>query len=174
MTNGDGVVEGVEEFAVILSSVSPDIEGRIKISTVSTASVTIEDNDKVDIGFAPIDYRVFEGSGSVTLTVAVLSGDIAEGLSVTVVLMTVDGTADNGDYASLMETLRFSSDVTTLTVSVSISADTVVEGAEEFGVRLSGESVSESMSVTTVRIRDDDSGELRWRLLTIRYPREKM
>ena len=159
MTDDDGVVEGIEEFAVTLSSVSPDIEGRIKISTVSTASVTIEDNDKVDIGFAPIEYRVFEGSGSVTLTVAVLSGDIAEGLSVAVVLMTVDGTADNGDYTSLMETLRFSSDVTTLTVSVSISADTVVEGAEEFGVMLSGESVSESMSVATVRIRDDDRGE---------------
>ena len=50
--------------------------------------------------------------------------------------------------------------MTTLTVSVSISADTVVEGAEGFGVMLSGESVSESMSVATVTIRDDDRGEI--------------
>ena len=146
-----------------LSSVSPDIEGRIRISTVSTASVTIGDNDKVDIGFAPIDYRVFEGSGSVTLTVAVLSGDIAEGLSVAVVLMTVDGTADNGDYASLMETLVFDSNVTVRTVDVSISGGDVVEGLERFVATLSSTSSDAVLSVSraTVTIEDDDRGELR-------------
>ena len=63
------------------------------------------------------------------------------------------------DYSDLTRTLMFSSDMRTQTLEVMITDDSVVEGHEEFDVRLSGESVSESMSVATVTIRDDDRGE---------------
>ena len=45
------------------------------------------------IGFSPTVSSVDEDAGSVELTVLVLSGTIADGESVTVVVMTVDGSA---------------------------------------------------------------------------------
>ena len=73
-TNDDSAVENAEEFEVTLTGVSPDLGGRITISgTMDSASVTIDANDAesevVEIGFSPVNYRVPERAGSVTLTV---------------------------------------------------------------------------------------------------------
>ncbi len=163
-TADDSVVEGSERFTVTLSSVSPDIEDGITISdSMSTASVTIRDNDvtpPVEIGFLPTVYSVEEDAGNVELTVSVLSGSIEAGESVTVVVMTVDGSAGSEDYNELTQTLVFSSIMTEATVTVVIVDDAVVEGVETFDVMLSGEGVSASMNVATVTITDGDSGEI--------------
>ena len=166
MTNDDELREGDERFTLSLTEVLPSIEGRISISTVSTASVTIEANDEdgsiVEIGFLPTDYRVLESAGIVTLTVSVLSGNILTG-SVTVLVTTSDGSAVAGeDYTSVSESLVFDSVVTVRTVAVLLSRDGVVERLEDFVSVLSSTSSDALLSSTraTVTIGDEDRGEI--------------
>ena len=178
MTFNDSVVEGMEEFTVTLSSVSPDLGGRITIPDMTdSTSVTIQDDDRtvidflpvlprvlrprlidpnptVEIGFEELSYIVSEG-GSVILSVSVLSGSIAEGENVEVSVRTMDGSAvAPGDYSGLTETLMFSSDVTTLSFTVPIVDDDVFERDQAFSVKLSGDSVSSVANVATVTIND--------------------
>ena len=163
MTLDDSVLESMETFTVTLTSVSPDLSGRITISaTEDSASVTILDNDVVEIGFEQLSYSVLEDAGSVTLNVLVLSGEIEDGSSVTVVGITLDGTAvAPGDYTAVIGTLTFTSSMTEATVRVDITDDAVVEGAETFILELSSTSdVVISTSRAVVTIEDDDSGEI--------------
>ncbi len=149
----DVIAEGEENFIVSLSS------NRVS-SGSSVATVTIRDDDAVDveIGFSPTDYDVSEGAGIVELTVSVLSGDIESGVSLAVVVMTVDGSAFAGeDYSELTETLVFTSIMTEATVNVMIVNDGLAEGEETFEVELSSERVSSGSSVATVTISDDDA-----------------
>ena len=155
----DTVIEGDEVFEVKLSG--------DRVSSVSSvATVTIMDNDEVapvTIGFSPTVYSVDEDAGSVELTVLVLSGTIADGESVTVVVMTVDGSAVAGeDYTELTDTLTFDADTLTLTVTVMIEDDMLLELDQNFFVELSGNRVSDSASVARVTILDNDvdAGEL--------------
>ena len=159
-TNDDIVLENAEEFTVSLINALPSIDGRITISsTRSSVTATITDNDTIDIGFEDLRYDVREDVGSVTLTVSVLSGEIGEGVVVTVDVRSINGRAVGGaDYTSVRESLTFSSEVISRTLSVSILEDGVVEGTEEFELRLSGESVSSAAATAEVSIRDIDDG----------------
>ena len=159
-TNDDIVLENAEEFTVSLIDALPSIDGRITISsTRSSVTATITDNDTIDIGFEDLRYDVREDVGSVTLTVSVLSGEIGEGVVVTVDVRSINGRAVAGaDYTSVRESLTFSSEVISRTLSVSILEDGVVEGTEEFELRLSGESVSSAAATAEVSIRDIDDG----------------
>ncbi len=155
----DTVVEGDEVFEVKLSG--------DRVSSVSSvATVTIMDNDEVTpvtIGFSPTVYSVDEDAGSVELTVLVLSGTIADGESVTVVVMTVDGIAVvDEDYTELTDTLTFDADTLMVTVTVMIEDDMLLELDQNFFVELSGNRVSDSASVARVTILDNDvdAGEL--------------
>ena len=163
-TSDDDVVEGLEEFDLTLTDVVPNIDGRITISaTMSTASVTITDNDApvpdipVEIGFEELSYRVSEGAGIVTL-VAVLSGAISSSENVSVVVTTMDGTAVAiEDYGQLGGTLlTFTADMPTRAVSVLIEDDLLLELDQYFFVELSGERVSSDASVARVTITDND------------------
>ena len=113
-TNDDMVLENAEEFTVSLIEALPSIEGRITISsTRSSVTATITDNDTADIGFEALRYDVREDVGSVTLTVSVLSGEIGEGVFVTVDVRSIDGSAVAGaDYTSVRESLTFTSSMT--------------------------------------------------------------
>ena len=150
----DTIAEGEENFVVSLS-------GDRVSSGSSVATVTILDNDAVEIVFDPTDYRVSEEAGSVTLTVSVLSGTIEDGVNVEVTVTTGDGSAVAGeDYTELTQTLTFTTDVTELPVSVAILEDTIAEGEENFVVSLSGDRVSSGSSVATVTILDNDAVEI--------------
>ncbi len=77
-TNDDNVVEGMEEFVVTLSSVSPTIDGRITISdTISTASVTITDSDTGTIVISPRGFRAL--SAGFEHTCGIIEGGIDDG-----------------------------------------------------------------------------------------------
>ena len=146
----DGILEETETFRVELS-------GESVLVTASVATVTILDDD-VEIGFEQLSYEVSEGADSVTLNVLILSGELGEGSSVTVVVMTMDESAIAGeDYTTVSNELTFTSDVTDLTVTVPILPDDVLEGNETFRVELSGESVVATASVATVMIVDEDT-----------------
>ena len=53
-------------------------------------------NSVVTIGFSPATYSVDEDAGSVSVTVGVLSGTLARGVSVVMVTSLNDGTATGG------------------------------------------------------------------------------
>ena len=154
-TDDDSLVEGMEEFTVRLTGVSPDIEDRVTISdTMSTASATISDND-AGVGFEPLLYRVSEAAVSVTLFV-VLSGEIAFGENVIVNVRTVDGTAISVIKITKVEMNFWRSPTGSrrVPVSVNIINDSLVEGDEYFVVTLSGALVSVAASSAT----SDDIG----------------
>ena len=159
-TNDDMALENAEEFTVSVIEALPRIDGRITISsTRSSVTATITDNDTADIGFEALSYEVSEDEGSVTLTVSVLSGEIGEGVVVTVDVRSIDGSAVAGaDYTSVRESLTFTSSVTEATVTVVITDDAIVEGNEEFSLVLSGESISSAATTAEVLVRDNDDG----------------
>lgn len=82
------------------------------------------------------DVTVDEGAGTATFTVT-LSAAAAGTVSVN--YATADDSAQAGsDYAAAAGTLTFAPGVTTQSITVAITDDTVVEGPEQFAVTLSG------------------------------------
>src|SRR2546423_5576548 len=73
---------------------------------------------------------------------------------------TGEGSANNGDYTGkLNETLSFSSNQTSATVTVSITNDSVVESNETFGLlvqRNSSDPATTFLAKSTFTIADDD------------------
>jgi aryl-phospho-beta-D-glucosidase BglC (GH1 family) len=133
---GDTIAEPNETFFVRLSnptgaSVS-DGEGMgtvVDDDTVPPPSVTIQDV-RVDEGQ--------EGQGGTRVAAFTVSLSRASDQAVTVSYATVDGTARaGGDYTAVAGALTFAPGVTSLTVSVPILGDTLVEGDETFRVLLS-------------------------------------
>ena len=160
-TQDDTLFENSEEFSVIILGASPDMANRITISsTASMAAVTISDNDSLTVGFVQQDYRVSEDEGSVMLTISVLSGELAAGVSVTVGVNSMDGSATAvRDYIGLTDTvLTVTSEARTQTLSVVINDDVLEEGLEDFTVYLTTlrEDVMVSASKAVVRIEDND------------------
>ncbi len=152
--NDDALFESLEEFTVHLTTLLDD-----EILLVSTAVVTIEDDDVLTMGFVRPYYRVSEDVGSVTLTVSVLSGSIAEGESVTVSVNTMDGSATAGrDYTGIDRVFTFTSEATTRTLSVDINDDALLEGLEVFAIHLTTirENVAVSVSRALVTVEDED------------------
>ena len=124
---------------------------------LSSAEVTIVNDDTVEFGFESATYSVSEGSGTVELTVEVISGVLAQ--SVTLSYATVDGSAVVGtDYRSEMPTLTLLAGSTSVTFTIDIFDDVSPESDETFTVVLSSASVGVSFNPTSaiVTITDDD------------------
>ena len=177
-TNDDSVVEGMETFSVILSSsVSPNIDdGRITIlDTMRAASVTINDNDidetgRVELSLSAPPSIVSEGvpeGGSVTFTVLLENG-VTVGEEITVewgVLCSSDITPDDFDFVGEdcpSGTLMIPADTAFAEFTVSVRADMVAEGDENFEVRLRNPrsdnfTVFVVDSLERIRILDNDN-----------------
>ncbi len=94
--NDDELLEGLEEFTVHLTTLREDV-----MIPASTAVVTILDDDVLTVGFVQPIYSVPEDGGSVTLTVSVVSGQLATGQSVIVRASGESGSATAGsDYTA--------------------------------------------------------------------------
>ena len=151
----DDLFENAETFTVVLSGAPAGVT-----LTPGTATVTITDTnapDVVEIGFDPVIYTVDEESGTVRLTVKVLSGDL--GGDVTVSYETMDGSATAGeDYTTVQSTLTLSAGDTSATIVVNITDDALFENAEMFTVVLSGApaGVMLTSGTATVTIENDD------------------
>ena len=148
----DALFENDERFSVSLSGAPV----RVALN-LSSAEVTIVNDDTVEFGFESATYSVSEGSGTVELTVEVISGVLAQ--SVTLSYATVDGSAVVGtDYRSEMDTLTLLAGSTSVTFTIDIFDDGSPESDETFTVVLSGASVGVSFNPTSaiVTITDDD------------------
>jgi hypothetical protein len=158
LTN-DNVYEAVEQATVNLSNASG--------ATISDAQglLTITDDDAAPI-IAIGDVTVSEATGLATFTVT-LTGPTA--LAISVDYTTADGTAvsvsggpGTPDYTAATGTLTFapsSGGTQTLTVSVPVNNDSVLEATEQFAVNLSnptnGASIADSQGIGT--ITNDDA-----------------
>ena len=149
----DTSYEPDEEFTVELSGAPAGIT-----LDPATATVSIIDNDAVVIGFDRDAYRVSEGSGSLTLTVSVISGVLTETLRLSYVVSDVSTTVSD-DYTVTVDVLELSMMTPSVTISVDITDDTSYEPDEEFTVELSGAPVGVSFNPTraTVTIIDNDA-----------------
>ena len=147
--------EPEEEFRVELSGAPAGVS----FNPTSTI-VTIMDNDEapdpVVVGFDSATYRVGEASGTVELTVSVLSGDLTETISLSYAVSDVSTTGS--DYTVSGNTLELSLMTSSVTISVAIIDDTSDEPEEEFRVELSGApaGVSFNPTSTIVTIIDND------------------
>ena len=136
---GDTLNERDETFSVRLSDVS---DSNISISTASTATVTIEDDDaQPSLSIADVS-REEGNSGSANMEFTVTLSAVS-GLPVIVRYATANGigadaatTADR-DYVSGRGNLTFAAGTNTQTIRVSIIGDVIYEEDETFTVTLS-------------------------------------
>ena len=150
----DIVVESAEIFFVDLRRAS--VPNNVAL-TPFRASVTIEDND-IAIGFDSATYRVGEASGTVELTVSVISGVLTE--TITLNYKTMDGSAIAGeDYTSTMSTVTLSPMTPSVTFTVPITDDDTDEPDQMFTVVLSGAPADITLdpATATVTIIDNDA-----------------
>jgi len=117
-------------------------------------------NPVATIGFDPANYSVAEDTGNVSVTVSLLSGTLARGLSVVMVTSLNDGTATGGiinvlvrsvgvfiikpflitlaivDYNVTSSDLMFSATTSSQIIAIPILEDTILESSETINVTL--------------------------------------
>ena len=160
--NNDTIDEGDETFNVRLLNPSAGAT----LGSVSTATITIADDDAPDgggasaLGFASTGATIDEAGGSIVLSVG-RSGDASGAVSVD--YSTVSGTATAGsDFTSASGTLTWADgDSTDKTFTVNITTDTTDESDETFTVILSNPTSGATLgqfATVSVSIVDDDAG----------------
>lgn len=153
----DNLFENANEtFTLTLSNPT----GGAILTTPSTATITIQDNDFRPFLFIAPGPRIAEGnSGTTNLAVTVsLSNPSVE--VVTVNFATANGTATAGnDYVATSGTLTVPAGSSSATINVAINGDTTVEPNETFTITLSNASNVNfiSNSVATATIVNDDA-----------------
>jgi len=155
-TTDDTVLEMSESITVSLSQTPVDTA--VTLDPLY-ATINIQDNTSVTIGFNDTTYNVTEG-GSVSVSVSVQSGTLAREVIVT--LQTVGGTAtDSSDYTAVSSDLTFNAGTLTQTVEISTTDDTVLEMSESITVSLSQTPVDTAVTLAplyaTINIQDNTS-----------------
>jgi hypothetical protein len=149
----DTLVEGDETVNITLSNPG----GGATLGSPASAVLTILDASP-KLAFSAAVLNASEGATSVTLTVN-RTGPATDAVSVD--YTTVDGTATAGaDYTLTAGTLSFPAQVKSKNIVVPLKPDTIVEGPEEFTVRLSNPSnaLLGPITTSTVKIADNDLG----------------
>ena len=135
-------------------------------TTLTSTVVTIIDDDPpgmpqpvppVVVGFDSATYSVNEASGTVELTVSVISGNLTETIRLSYAVSDVSTTVSD-DYTVSGDTLELSLMTPSVTISVDITDDMSDEPEEEFTVELSGAPAGITLdpATATVTIIDDD------------------
>ena len=149
----DEIVEQAETFTLTLRNVSPS--GAADIG-VATATATISDNDIPSLSIASV--TVEEGDSSASLTVTIDKGSYQD---ISVSYTTSNGTAlSASDYTASSSSATITAGNTSVSLSVPILDDNVVEATEVFIVTLSNvvpqDAASTAQAIATVTITDDD------------------
>jgi subtilisin family serine protease len=175
----DTLFEGDESFDLTLFN--PTGGAEIGLQFMATATIT-DDDPQAQSGsleFAVASYNISEAGAVVSLTVN-RSGGIDGAVSVDVA--TVDGSAaETQDYTAANATLNFADGQTSVTFSVTILDDTLVEGDENFNIILSnptGGAILGALTGTVVTINDDDTagnpaGSLQFELASYNIPESR-
>ncbi|APZ90438.1 Calx-beta domain-containing protein [Fuerstiella marisgermanici] len=163
----DAIVEGDEDFTVNLGTAAPvnALVDPSDIDTSDTGTVTITNDDAAALTIGT--FAVNEDSGLVTVSV-VLNNAVQDGFTVPYTLADVD--TDGSDFDHTSGTLTFAGTVgETVTFSVPITIDAIVEGDEDFTVNLGtaapvnalvDPSDIDTSDTGTVTITNDDSTAL--------------
>ena len=150
----DNTYETTETFQVSLQNPTSITLGGLTTETISI----IDDDLPPTISLTPSSQTVGESSGTVTVIASI---NEAPGLPASVNFSTIVGTASSpDDFTSSSGTITFNSGgVTTQSISISITSDTVHEANETFTVEikdLQNARISESNNSQTITIIDDD------------------
>lgn len=131
----------------------------------NTASLSILDNDILDndepptIEFSQGSYQVNENGTLEGVAIALTRSDDASGTS-TVEVVLSDGTATGGeDFNSATQTIAFAADQKTVTLTVPITDDSIVEATENLTLTLANPSTGTEIGtrdIATLEILDND------------------
>ncbi len=154
----DDLLEGTERFEI-----SPSSDRAGVVFSSASSVVTILDNDGLTIGFDPplVNESLSEAAGTVEFTVSLSGGGIDASIGdVTVAVMVGDDDTalDGVDYSLPLRELVFTEGVTSLTLAVSITDDSLVENPEE-SFTLSLESRNDRVAIgggASFSIEDND------------------
>ena len=149
-------VEGEESFLVTLTS----DDGRVDLLTgLPQATVNIEDDDKLTIGFGSPRYGVFESDGRVVFEIRIIDGELPDGTDITINYRIEPGSATAGDdYGSSGPGVILTAADTSELSQITIVDDNVPEAHESFRLVLTGDSTLFEFAPgeTLVEILNDD------------------
>ncbi|QEX17035.1 hypothetical protein FRZ44_23310 [Hypericibacter terrae] len=163
-TTDDTIVEGTEDYQVQISGQS---SGSIVQPTTTT---NIIDNDAGGLHWSITGTTQLTEGADGTYTVSYTGATLGAGQTATITVATGDATGNltsdataGTDYTSLTQVLTFTSGQTAQTVVVHTTQDTIVEGTEDYEVKISGQSSGTiTQPTTTTNIVDDDATKLTW------------
>ncbi|XP_064387615.1 uncharacterized protein LOC135335886 isoform X2 [Halichondria panicea] len=154
VTNDDRY-ELPESFDLVLTSNDDFV-----IIDVPTSVFNINDEDVLVIGFPQEVYDVTEDIGDAPITVQIISGELADGVSVDIFFSNQNVTVfDGSDYTAVTRILTFTSTITSIPVPVRILDDMVYEDLEIFLATLneaSLERITVAPGAAIVNIADED------------------
>ena len=154
----DSTIDGNKTFEVELSAVGSLPSGVILDSERERVTVTIVDGEgpAASIGFESTTYSVVEGQGNVTLAVRNFGGDLADGATATLLVSTLDGTAESGTgYTGFSsQEIKFNDQLGTVPVTIPILDDDTAVEDTSFTVVLSGTGLDPNRMTATVTILD--------------------
>ncbi|MEY4916844.1 MAG: hypothetical protein RL616_757 [Verrucomicrobiota bacterium] len=155
----DSLAEVNETFYITLSEVT----GGATLAATNPIELIIVD-DESSIGIGSNNYTVSEGATNLVVTLY-RTGALLTPVSVDFSTVN-DSAAAPGDFVATNVTVNFPSNVISKTILVRIVNDTIVEGGESFGLRLSnpqGGVQLNFLSNAVVNITDNDlGGEIRF------------
>ncbi|WP_073247225.1 Calx-beta domain-containing protein [Maribacter aquivivus] len=142
------VIEADENFTVVLSNLTTDngfVTGFVDGNTTNTAAGIIlnDDNALPGDGIAFTQLTVSEQEGDIAADATEITfevtytGVIPAGETVTVEYITNVGSADLADFTPVNGTLDFTDTVSSQTITIEITEETIIEADEDFTVVLS-------------------------------------
>jgi hypothetical protein len=159
----DQIVEGNETIDLALV---PPVNG-VVIGQPATTTVTITDDDRVQVQLSAADYFATENGGSAAILVQ-RQGDLT--FPTTVTVTAAAGTATAGaDFTPVTQVINFAPGETQRAVLVPILDDTLIEGPETVLVTLTAQQpgvVVGAPASATLTIQDDDLASVRFEAAT--------
>ena len=154
----DSTIDGNKTFEVELSAVGSLPSGVILDSERARVTVTIVDGEgpAASIGFESVSHSVVEDQENVTLAVRNFGGDLADGATATLLVSTLDGTAESGTgYTGFSsQEIKFNDQLGTVPVTIPILDDDTAVEDTSFTVVLSGTGLDPNRMAATVTILD--------------------
>ena len=154
----DSTIDGNKTFEVELSAVGSLPSGVILDSERARVTVTIVDGEgpAASIGFESVSHSVVEDQENVTLAVRNFGGDLADGATATLLVSTLDGTAESGTgYTGFSsQEIKFNDQLGTVPVTIPILDDDTAVEDTSFDVVLSGTGLDPNRMTATVTILD--------------------
>ena len=157
----DSIVEVDESFLVTLTS----DDGRVDLLTgLTQATVNIESDDKLTIGFGSPRYGVFESDGRVVFEIRIIDGELPDGTDITINYRIEPGSATAGDYGSSGAGVILTAADPSGLSQITIVDDNVPEAHESFRLVLSpaGDSIEFAQGEALVEILNDDIATIRF------------